>query len=113
MDDDARTDLDRLVTRLSEALRRDADMLEGDRAPELGALASLLDALMAAVRAAPEDPRRRRVLLQALSEVETFRNRIDGAHARTRKALMGEAERRSARLAYGEAQRYAARGSQP
>lgn len=98
--------LDQLADRLTAALRRDAEALAGDRSADLGALLPLVEDLVRRVAADPDDPARRRALLLALSEVETFRERLQAAHGAARRELLGAADRRLAGRAYGEARRY-------
>ena len=99
-----------LAASLSAVLRRDAEALTGDGAADLERLAGQLDALLAFVAAHPDDPGVQRTLLQVLTEVEAFHGRIQAAHAATRDALHGMAERQVAGRAYGEARRYGVAG---
>ncbi len=105
MADDGRLQI--LARGLIEALKRDARQLEADGAPDLARLAAQLDALLAHVAAAP-DAAGRRMLLAALDEVELFHRRVRASLDDTRTALEGAAQRRMARRAYGEAERFGA-----
>jgi hypothetical protein len=99
-------ELPRLAQALAAALRRDAAALEGDEAPDLQALAHQLDQLLDRIGHAP-DQTGRRALVHVLDEVQRFHARVRAAHAATGEAVAGAAQRRLARQAYGEAERYA------
>ncbi|MFW5833095.1 MAG: hypothetical protein ACOCYE_03215 [Pseudomonadota bacterium] len=111
MEPSTTAELQRLAAGLGRVLRRDAEALETDAAADLEALAGQLDALLALAAAHPDDPQAARALLHVLSEVEAFHARVVRAHAHTREALLGAAERGAASRAYGHARRYAAGGA--
>ena len=98
-----------LAEALAAVLRRDAAALEGDGAPDLDALAGQLDALLARIGPRP-DAAGRRALVHVLDEVQRFHARVKAEHAVTGDAVAGAAQRRLARQAYGEAERYARTG---
>lgn len=102
-------DLAALARALVAALRRDARALERADAPDLAALATQLDSLLATIGPRP-DAAGRRALLQVLDEVQRFDGRLRAAHAATGEAIAGAAQRRLARQAYGEAERCVRRG---
>ncbi len=97
--------LDTLTCTLVAALRRDAEALEADGAPDLARLADRLDELLAYARQRPEIDARR-ALVDVLDAVETFHARVRASHARTADAIQDAAQRRLARRAYGEAERH-------
>jgi hypothetical protein len=99
-------ELTRLAQALAAALRHDAAALEGDGAPDLDALAAQLEALLTRIGARP-DAAGKRALVHVLDEVQRFHARLKAAHATTGEAITGAAQRRLARQAYGEAERYA------
>jgi len=105
-DTDADDELAGLAHALTLALRRDAAALEAEGSPDLRALADQLDALLARLGSG-RDEAVRRTLLQVLDEVQRFHTRLRRAHTATGDALAGADQRRQARRAYGEAQRYA------
>ncbi len=106
---DGDDELTRLAEALAAALRHDAAALEGDGAPDLAALAAQLEALLARIGPRP-DAAGRRALVHVLDEVQRFHARVTTAHARTGAAVAGAAQRRLARQAYGEAERYTRSG---
>jgi len=99
------TDLNDLAQALARTLRRDAAALEAEGSPDLAALAARLDALLARIGPHP-DAAGRRALMHVLEEVQRFHRRVTAAHAATGDAITGAAQRRLARQAYGEAERY-------
>jgi len=99
-------DLTDLAQALARTLHRDATALEAEGAPDLAALAAQLDALLARVGPQP-DAEGRRALMHVLDEVQRFHRRVTAAHTATGDAITGAAQRRLARQAYGEAERYA------
>lgn len=99
-----------LAEALAAALRRDADALEADGAPDLRVLAEQLDQLLARIGPEP-DAAGRKALVAVLDEVQRFHGRVKAAHAATGEAITGAAQRRLARQAYGEAERYARGGT--
>lgn len=105
-----RDELTPLAEALVAALRHDARALEGAGAPDLDALAAQLEALLARIGPRP-DAAGRRALVHVLDEVERFHARIKAAHASTGEAITGAAQRRLARQAYGEAERYGRGGA--
>jgi hypothetical protein len=104
-------ELTRLAEALAAALRHDAAALEGDGAPDLDALAAQLEALLARIGPRP-DAAGRRALVHVLDEVQRFHARVKTAHAETGERVAGAAQRRLARQAYGEAERYARGGGE-
>jgi hypothetical protein len=102
-------DVVRLASALVGALRRDAAALESAEAPDLDMLARRLDELLARLGPRP-DAAGRRALMHVLDEVQRFHGRVQAAHEATRGAIAGAAQRRLARQAYGEAERYARHG---
>ncbi len=114
MDADTQAQLHRLAAGLASALRRDARALEdhgaGPGRADLEGLANKLEALLAIVAAHPDDLGVQRTLVMVLSEVEAFHGRVRQAHAATKTALRGVAERHAAGRAYTDALRYGAAG---
>ena len=103
-------ELARLAHALAAALRRDAAALEGGASPDLTALADQLDELLARVGPRP-GAAGKRALVHVLDEVQRFQARVRAEHAATGDAVTGAAQRRLARQAYGEAERYARDGA--
>ena len=104
-------ELTRLAQALAAALRHDAAALEGNGAPDLAALAAQLEALLARIGPRP-DAAGKRALVHVLDEVQRFHARVQAAHTTAGEAITGAAQRRLARQAYGDAERYA-RGGDP